>query len=310
MKITLEDEKGIIWFNGEMVDWKNATIHVMSHALHYGSSVFEGMRCYNTEKGPAIFRLHEHIRRLFDSAKIYRFEIPYTQEQIEQACIDVIKINKMKSAYLRPLIFRGYGAMGVDSFDSPVNVIIAALNWGKYLGEDALVKGVETGISSWNRIGPNSMPPLAKAGSNYMNSQLIKMEAMRDGYSEGIALDRWGHISEGSAENIFLVRDGVINTPALSSCILPGITRDCVIKIASELDIPLLETSIPREMIYICDEAFFSGTAAEVSPIRAVDQLQIGNGTRGPVTEKIQKRFFDYLEGRIDDKHSWLSFVL
>jgi len=309
MKITSEDEKGKIWFNGEMVDWKDATVHVMSHALHYGSSMFEGMRCYQTEKGSAIFRLKDHIRRLFDSAKIFRYKIPYTREQIEQACIEVIKINKMTSAYLRPLVFRGYGAMGVDPSESPIDVIVGALNWGKYLGEEAVTKGVEVVISSWNRIGPNSLPSLAKAGGNYMNSQLIRMEANSLGYPEGIALDRWGHISEGSGENIFIIRDGVIYTPSIGSSLLPGLTRDCAIKIAKEFDFTLVETAIPREMIYICDEAFFTGTAAEVTPIRAVDQIQIGEGRRGPITEKIQQRLFDYIEGRIEDKYNWLTYI-
>ncbi|MBN1349136.1 branched-chain amino acid transaminase [candidate division KSB1 bacterium] len=309
MKISAEDEKGKIWFNGKMVDWKDATIHVMSHVLHYGSSVFEGMRCYNTHKGPAIFRLKDHIRRLFESAKIYRFEVPFTPGQIEQACIDVIKTNQMQAAYLRPLVFRGYGAMGVSPLDCPVDVVVASLNWGKYLGEEALTKGVKVGISSWNRIAPNTLPALAKVGANYMNSQLIRMEANRLGYAEGIALDQWGHISEGSGENIFLVRDGRIYTPPFSSSLLPGITRDCAIKVALELGYQIVEATIPREMIYICDEAFFTGTAAEVSPICSVDQLPIGEGCRGPVTENIQKRLFEYIECRRDDKYNWLTFV-
>lgn len=309
MKIKPEDEKGKIWFNGEMIAWKKATVHVMSHVLHYGSSMFEGIRCYHTEKGSVIFRLKDHIRRFFDTAKIYQFKIPYTREQIEQACIDVVKVNNMQSAYLRPLAFRGYGALGVDPTECPVEVIIAALNWGKYLGEEALTKGVKVRISSWNRIGPNSLPALAKAGCNYMNSQLIRMEANRDGYLEGIALDRYGYLSEGSGENVFLIRDGVVYTPFIGSCLLPGITRDCVIKIAKEFGFPLVETAIPREMIYICDEAFFTGTAAEVTPIQTVDKIQIGEGRRGPITEKIQQRLFEYIEARIEDQYDWLTYV-
>lgn len=309
MKISVHDEQGKVWFDGKVIDWKDATVHVMSHALHYGSSVFEGLRCYDTPKGSVIFRLKDHIRRLFDSAKIYRIEMPFSPEQVVQACVDVVKINQLKSAYLRPLAFRGYGAVGVDSEGSPTHTMVAALNWGQYLGEDALAKGVDVCVSSWNRIGANSMPAMAKAASNYMNSQLIKLHAKVNGYVEGIGLDHQGNVSEGSGENIFLIRDDVIYTPSLGSGILHGLTRDCVIKIIKELGIELQITTIPREMVYIADELFFTGTAAEVSPIRSVDKITIGKGSRGPITEQIQKRLFAYINGETEDKYQWLTQV-
>jgi branched-chain amino acid aminotransferase len=309
MKISKLDESGKIWFDGQFIPWQNATVHVMSHALHYGTSVFEGLRCYDTPKGSVIFRLRDHIRRLFDSAKIYRIEIPFSPEAILNACVEIVKQNQMKSAYLRPLVFRGYGAVGVDSEGSQTHVMVAALNWGKYLGPEALTQGVDVCISSWNRIGGNSLPAMAKAAANYMNSQLIRLEAKVNGYTEGIGLDHCGNLSEGSGENLFLVRDQIIYTPQLGNGILHGLTRDCVMKIAKELGYEVAITSIPREMIYIADELFLTGSAAEVSPIRSVDRIQIGSGTRGPVTEKIQTRLFDYIEGRLDDKYGWLTRV-
>lgn len=309
MKISKLDESGKIWFDGQFIPWQNATVHVMSHALHYGTSVFEGLRCYDTPKGSVIFRLKDHVRRLFDSAKIYRIDIPFAAEAIFDACVEIIRQNQMKSAYLRPLVFRGYGAVGVDSEGSQTHVMVAALNWGKYLGPEALTQGVDVCISSWNRIGGNSMPAMAKAASNYMNSQLIRLEAKINGYTEGIGLDHCGNISEGSGENLFLVRDGIIYTPQLGNGILHGLTRDCVMKIAKELGYEIQIISIPREMIYIADELFFTGSAAEVSPIRSVDRIQIGTGKRGLVTEKIQNRLFDYIEGRLDDKYGWLTRV-
>ncbi len=303
------DEQGKIWMNGNFIPWMDAKVHVMSHVLHYGSSVFEGMRCYKTPKGPSIFRLADHIRRLFDSAKIYRIPIKFTIDEIIRACNDTIKVNKFESAYVRPLVYRGYFSLGVDPSKCPVEVVIGALNWGRYLGEEAISKGVDVGVSSWNRLAPNTMPSFAKAGSNYMNSQLIKQEANLGGFSEGIGLDVFGYVSEGSGENIYVVRDGVIYTPSFDSCILPGITRDSVIKIASELDIKVVETRVPREMLYIADEIFFSGTAAEITPIRSVDHIQIGSGSRGPVTEKIQKRYFEYVNGDRDDVYGWHDFI-
>ena len=304
-----QDEKGKIWFNGQFVDWKDATVHVMSHVLHYGSSVFEGIRCYSTPAGPAIFRLQDHTRRLFDSAKIYRMDIPFTQNEINQACIDVIKTNNLSSAYLRPLVFRGYGTLGVDPRGCPVEVVIGAMDWGKYLGDEAINIGVDVRVSSWHRAAPNTFPALAKAGCNYMNSQLIKLEAMLDDYIEGIALDANGHVSEGSGENIFVVRNEKLFTPPIASSILPGISRDSVMKIADELGFTVTEMNIPREMLYIADEVFFTGTAAEVSPIKSIDGISIGTGKRGSITEKIQGRFFEYVNGKRDDNYKWRTVV-
>jgi len=309
MKITELDEGGQIWFDGKFVQWNEAKIHVMCHALHYGTCVFEGLRCYETPKGSVIFRLKDHIRRLFDSAKIYRFEILFSQEKLCQAAIELIQKNQMKAAYLRPLVFRGYGALGVSPVGSPVHTVIATLNWGKYLGEEALTQGVDVCISSWTRIGGNVMPAMAKTAANYMNSQLIRLEANANGYVEGIGLDQQGNISEGSGENLFLVRDDIIYTPPLGSGILHGLTRDCVIKIVKELGYELQIAPIPREMVYIADELFFTGSAAEVSPIRSVDKITIGAGKRGPVAAKIQQRLFDYIEGRLEDKYNWLTPV-
>jgi len=304
-----KDEKGKIWHNGKFIDWWDAKIHVMSHVVHYGSSIFEGIRCYKTEKGPAIFRLEEHIKRFFDSSKIYRMDIPFSQAEITQACVDVVKENKLQSAYIRPLVFRGYNKLGVDPTSCPIEVIIAVMNWGRYLGEDAINFGIDVKVSSWNRMHPNTFPALSKAGANYMNSQLIKMEAQIDGYAEGIALNSSGFISEGSGENIFLVRNNEIFTPSIGSSILPGITRDSVFKIASEFGYGIIETEIPREMLYIADELFFTGTAAEVSPVKSVDKIIIGSGKRGPITTKIQKRFFEILESGNDADYGWLTFV-
>jgi branched-chain amino acid aminotransferase len=298
-----------IWFNGELVPWDNATIHVLSHVVHYGSSVFEGIRCYETPGGPAIFRLKEHTRRLFNSAKIYRMEIPYSEDQINAACREIVSANKLRSAYLRPVAYRGYGSLGVDPRGCPVEVAVAALNWGKYLGDEALEQGVDVGVSSWTRIAPNTLPAMAKAAANYMNSQLIKLEAAQHGYSEGIALDVTGYVSEGSGENLFLVRDGKLITPPLAASVLPGITRDTVITLAREEGIPIIEERIPREALYIADELFFTGTAAEVTPIRSVDGIQVGIGRRGPITERLQTAFFDVINGEREDQWGWLDRV-
>jgi branched-chain amino acid aminotransferase len=279
-----------IWFNGELVPWENATVHVMTHALHYGSSVFEGIRCYNTPKGPAIFRLAPHTRRLFDSAKIYRMELPYTPEQINDACKAVVRENGLKSAYLRPLVWRGYGEIGVMPLKNPVEVMVAAIQWGTYLGADALENGVDVAVSSWNRVAPNTLPAMAKAGGNYLSSQLIVMEAQRHGYVEGIALDINGNLSEGSGENLFVIRDNVIFTPPLTAALLPGITRDSIITLAREFGYEVREQNLPREALYLADELFFTGTAAEVSPIRSVDGITIGAGKRGPITWTIPWR--------------------
>ncbi|TDI86854.1 MAG: branched-chain amino acid transaminase [Caldithrix sp.] len=302
-------EDGKLWFNGKMVEWHDAKIHVMSHVLHYGSSVFEGFRCYKTVNGPALFRLKDHIRRLFDSAKIYRISVPFSKDIIEQACLDVVKVNNLQEAYMRPIVFRGYGTLGVDPRDTPTEVAVAALAWGKYLGDEAINVGVDVRVSSWNRARPNTLPAMSKCGANYMNSQLINLEAKADGYIEGIGLDANGHVSEGSGENIFIIRDNRIYTPPLASSILPGITRDCVIKLAEDFGYKVEETVIPRELLYIADEVFFTGSAAEVSPIKSIDRIPIGEGRRGPITEKIQKQFFGILTGEFEDKYGWLTPV-
>lgn len=303
------DKTELIWFNGELVPWDKATIHVLSHVVHYGSSVFEGVRCYATPSGPAIFRLREHTRRLFDSAKVYRMTLPYTQEQINDACKQVVSANKLDSAYLRPVAFRGYGELGVDPRPCPVDVVVAALNWGRYLGADALEQGIDVGVSSWTRMAPNTLPSMAKAGGNYLNSQLVRLEAAQHGYGEGIVLDVDGFVSEGSGENIFVIRDGTIITPPTSASILNGITRNTAITLARDLDIPVVEAQIPREALYLADELFFTGTAAEVTPIRSVDGIQIGAGRRGPITEQVQSAFFDLISGEREDRWGWMEPV-
>jgi branched-chain amino acid aminotransferase len=303
------DESGKIWFNGKIVDWKDANLHVLSHVVHYGSSVFEGIRCYNTKKGPAIFRLQEHVQRLINSGKIYRMDIPYSVEQICQAIIDIVKINGLKQCYIRPVAFRGYGELGVYPMNCPVETVIAAWPWGKYLGEEAIEKGVEVGVSSWRRMAPDTMPNMAKAGSNYMNSQLAKMESITNGYDEGIMLDYQGMVSEGSGENIFVVLDEIIYTPPISSSLLSGLTRDAVITLAGDMNLEIRQEPIPREMLYISDEVFLTGTAAEVTPVRSVDKIVVGNGCRGEITRKIQDAFFDVVNGENEDHNKWLTSV-
>ncbi len=299
-----------IWHNGKFIAWDDARIHVLSHVVSYGSSVFEGIRCYATANGPAVFRLPEHVRRMVDSAKIYRMDTSaFTREQLTQAILELVSINGLPSCYIRPLALRGYGEIGVNGVKNPVEIYIACWEWGKYLGDEALADGVDVCISSWTRIAPNTLPALAKAGANYMNSQLIKMEAIANGYSEGIALDSAGHVSEGSGENLFVVRDGKIITPPLGASVLPGITRDSVLQLARDRHIPIVETTIPRELLYIADEVFFTGTAAEVTPIRSVDRIRIGSGHRGPITETLQKDFFAIVNGAVPDRHGWLSPV-
>jgi branched-chain amino acid aminotransferase len=298
-----------VWYNGELVDWDAANVHVLSHVVHYGSSVFEGIRCYNTEKGPAVFRLKEHVDRLFDSAKIYRMEIPYSREEICEAILETIRMNGLNACYIRPVVFRGYGSLGVDPMTCPVETVIAVWEWGQYLGDEALKKGVSVCTSSWNRVAPNTLPFLAKAGGNYLNSQLVRMEANANGYDEGIVLGTDGLVSEGSGENIFVIRDGKVYTPASHYAILSGITRDTAITLARAAGISVEERGIPREFLYIADEVFFTGTAAEITPIRQIDKIQIGAGERGPVTEKLQQLFFDILYARVEDRYNWLSFV-
>jgi len=298
-----------IWHNGRFIRWEEAQIHVLSHVVSYGSSVFEGIRCYATANGPAVFRLHEHVRRMADSAKIYRMDLPYNQADLAEAMLELVRVNELPSCYIRPIALRAYGEIGVNPLKNKVDVYLACWEWGKYLGEEALAEGVDVCVSSWNRLAPNTLPTLAKAGANYMNSQLIKMEAITNNYSEGIALDTNGYVSEGSGENIFVVRDGKILTPPLGASVLPGITRDSVIKLAQDLGIPLAESVVPREMLYIADEVFFSGTAAEITPIRSIDRIPIGKGYRGPIAEKLQKEFFAIVNGTKPDRHNWLSVV-
>jgi branched-chain amino acid aminotransferase len=293
-----------------LIKWEDATIHVLSHVVSYGSSVFEGIRCYSTPGGPAVFRLREHVRRMVDSARIYRMEdVGFTSDQLCEAILEVVRVNRMDSCYVRPIILRGYGEMGVNPVRNPIDVYVACWDWGAYLGAEALAGGVDVCVSSWTRIAPNTLPALAKAGANYMNSQLIKMEALANGYAEGIALDTNGHVSEGSGENIFVVRDGRIHTPPLGASVLPGITRDSVLTLARAAGIPVVETIIPREMLYIADEVFFSGTAAEITPIRSVDRVIVGQGRRGPVAERLQKDFFGVIDGTAPDVHGWLTPV-
>jgi branched-chain amino acid aminotransferase len=299
-----------IWHNGRLIPWEDATIHVLSHVVSYGSSVFEGIRCYSTPGGPAVFRLREHVRRMVDSARVYRMEdVGFTADQLCEAMLEVVRVNRMDSCYIRPIILRGYGDMGVNPARNPIDVYIACWSWGSYLGAEALAEGVDVCVSSWTRIAPNTLPALAKAAANYMNSQLIKMEALANGYAEGIALDTNGHVSEGSGENIFVVRDGCIHTPPLGASVLPGITRDSVLTLARAAGIPVVETIIPREMLYIADEVFFSGTAAEITPIRSVDRITVGKGRRGPVAERLQKDFFGVIDGTAPDVHHWLTPV-
>jgi len=289
-----------IWMNGKLINWDEAKIHVLSHVVHYGTSVFEGMRCYNNSKGSACFRIREHMQRLINSGKIYRMELPY---------MEVIKACKLNSCYVRPIAYRGYNEMGVNPFNCPVDVTIAVWSWGKYLGEEGMEKGIDVCVSSWNRLAPNTMPVMAKAGGNYMNSQLIKMEALINGYAEGIGLDVFGYVSECSGENIFIVVNGSIMTPPLSNAGLPGITRDSVLKLAKDNGIPVIEQPISRELLYIADELFLTGSAAEITPVRSVDKIKIGIGSRGPVTKLLQEKFFDIIECRADDKYNWLTYV-
>ena len=298
-----------IWHNGRFIRWEDATIHVLSHVVSYGSSVFEGIRCYSTALGPALFRLPDHVRRMIDSAKVYRMEIAYPAEQLCEAMLELVRVNKMESCYVRPIALRGYGDVGVNATKNPIEIYVACWSWGKYLGEEALAEGVDVCVSSWNRMAPNTLPAMAKAGANYMNSQLIKMEAVANGYAEGIALDTAGYVSEGSGENVFVVRDGKIHTPPLGASVLPGITRDSILTLARDNGIPVVETLIPREMLYLADEVFFSGTAAEITPIRSIDRIRIGKGRRGPVAEKLQTEFFGVINGSKPDRYGWLSPV-
>ncbi len=297
-----------IWMNGKLVNWDDATIHVLSHVVHYGSSWFEGIRCYDTAKGSAIFRLDRHLRRLYDSTKIYRTEIPYTSQQLEAAILETISVNRMKACYIRPVVYRGYGDVGVNPLPCPVDVTIAVWEWGVYLGPEALEKGIDVCVSTWNRPAPNTLPTMAKAGGNYGLSQIMKIDAIQGGYKEAIALDVHGCVSEGSGENVFLVRNGVLLTPPLSSSLLPGITRDSIIDLAREKGYEVRETALPREMLYTADEVFFTGTAAEVTPIRSIDKVPVGDGKPGPITMDLQRAFFDIVKNGVD-AHGWLRFI-
>jgi branched-chain amino acid aminotransferase len=295
-----------IWHNGNLIPWDNANIHVMSHVIHYGSSVFEGIRCYAQPNGAGVFRLPEHSQRLLDSAKIYRMPLPYTAEQLSSAVVDVVEANGVAPCYIRPIALRGYGEIGVNPLKSPIDVYVANFPWGKYVPGN---EGANVCVSSWNRLAPNTMPSLAKAGANYMNSQLIRMEAEINGYDEGIGLDVNGYLSEGSGENLFLVRGGVLYTTPLANSVLNGITRSSIITLAKQLGIDVVEQAMPRELLYICDEAFFTGTAAEVTHLRSVDRILVGDGTMGPITTALHKAFFDIVNGLAPDRYNWLTPV-
>jgi branched-chain amino acid aminotransferase len=298
-----------IWYDGAFVPWDEAKVHVLAHVLHYGSSVFEGIRCYSTPSGPAVFRLGPHLKRMYDSCKVYRIEIPFAKEELGEAILETIRRNKLASCYIRPLVFRGYGQLGVEPRTCPVNVIVAVWEWGAYLGAEALEQGVDVGVSSWRRMAPDTFPASVKAGGHYTNSQLIRMEATDQGYEEGIALDVYGYVSEGSGENLFMVQDGVLYTPPLASSILGGITRNSIVTLARDMGYEVREATITREMLYMADELFFTGTAAEVTPIRSVDRIIIGPGHRGPVTAALQEAFFAIVQGQTEDRYGWLTLV-
>ncbi|HMD33640.1 MAG TPA: branched-chain amino acid transaminase [Vicinamibacterales bacterium] len=300
---------GKIWMNGALVEWKDATVHIASHMIHYGTAVFEGARCYDTRRGSACFRLDAHMRRLQESAKIYRMEYALDRDGWQNAVLETIRANQMKACYIRPIVYRGYDSLGVNPFSCPVHAAIMVWEWGAYLGKEALEQGVDVKIGTWSRMAPNTLPAMAKSSANYANSGLLKMEAIADGYAEAIALDVSGNVSEGSGQNVFIVRDGIMHTPPIGSSILAGITRDSIITLARELGITVKETVLPREALYLADEAFFVGTAAEVTPIRSIDKIAVGAGRRGPVTERVQGAFFDIVTGEAADRHGWLTPV-
>jgi branched-chain amino acid aminotransferase len=302
-------ESGKVWMNGKLVDWKDATIHVATHVVHYGTGVFEGIRAYDSKRGTNVFRLPEHMRRLWDSCRVYRMEPAFDLVQLTDAVLETIRANGFKACYIRPLVYRGYSQLGVNPMPCPVDTAIIVWEWGQYLGDDALSNGVDVGVSSWTRLAPNTLPAMAKATANYANSGLIKMQATVDGYAEGIALDESGLISEGSGQNLFLVRDNVVYTPSLTSSILEGITRNTVIQLTKDLGFEVREQPLPREFLYLADEAFFCGTAVEVTPIRSIDKIAVGNGKRGPITKALQERFFGIVRGELSDVHNWLTPV-
>ena len=298
-----------IWMDGKFVNWDDANVHVLSHVIHYGSSVFEGLRCYSTPRGSACFRLRDHLHRLMQSAKVYRMAVPYSVEELAAAAKELIRQNGQKACYVRPCVFRGYGPMGVNPLGNPVQVAIAAWEWGAYLGDEAAKTGIDVCVSSWTRLAPNTEPSLAKAGGNYMNSQLMKMEAVINGYAEAIALDVNGYVAEGIGENVFVVKDGGIVTPPSGASILPGITRHAVIVLAKELGHEVRKQIVPREGLYICDEVFLTGSAAEITPVRSVDRIPVGDGTPGPITLAIRKAFLDIVTGAVEDRYGWLDYV-
>jgi branched-chain amino acid aminotransferase len=298
-----------IWHNGKFINWDDARVHVISHVISYASAVFEGIRCYNTKQGPAIFRLRDHLQRLANSAHIYRMELPYTLDELYAVAVELVRVNKMNACYVKPIVLRGYGEAGVNPFPCPIEVYMACWEWGSYLGAEAIEKGVDVCISSWTRMAANTLPAMSKSAANYMNSQLIRMEAIVNGYIEGIALDANGYVSEGSGENIFVVQDGMVITPPLAASVLPGITRRTVLRLCQDLEIPVSEQMIPREMLYIADEVFFSGTAAEITPLRSIDRIPVSGGKRGPITKKLQDEFFALTSGAKPDRHNWLTPV-
>ncbi|HEX8298672.1 MAG TPA: branched-chain amino acid transaminase [Rubricoccaceae bacterium] len=301
-------DKPRVWFNGELVNHEDATIHVLSHVVHYGSSVFEGVRCYATDRGPAVFRLREHMKRLVGSAHIHRMKGDFELDALCDAVVETIADSGLGACYIRPIIFRGYGPMGVNPLNNPVVTAVAVWEWGQYLGDEALAQGVDVQVSSWNRPAQNTLPAMAKAAGNYLGGSLIKMEAILNGFKEGIALTVDGYLSEGSGENLFLVRDGVLYTPTTTMSILPGITRDTVLTLARDMGIEVREQALPREALYLADELFFTGTAAEITPIRSVDHYTVGEGRRGPITERIQTAYLDAVRDAADP-HGWLTFV-
>jgi branched-chain amino acid aminotransferase len=298
-----------VWRDGEMIRWEDATIHVLSHVVHYGSSVFEGIRFYRTPDGPAIFRLPEHMRRFADSAKIYRMELAYSMEEVSEACAAVVRRNQLPEGYIRPIALRGEGSPGLNPLPCPIQVYVLCWPWGAYLGDEGIQKGVDAGVSSWQRMEPNTFPAGAKAGGNYLSAQLMRMEAVANGYAEAIALGPGGLLSEGSGQNVFLVRSGALITPALDGTLLAGITRDSIITLARDIGIPVSEQPVPRELLYTCDEAFFTGTAAEVTPIRSVDRIPVGSGSVGPITRTLQQRLLGIARGELPDPFGWRSLV-
>ena len=298
-----------IWRDGEFIRWRDATVHVLSHSMQFGSSVFEGIRCYSTPRGPAIFRLEDHLQRMLDSCKIYRMEVKYTLDELVAACCELVERNSLDSCYLRPMVLRGYGASGMVPFDSPVEVYLPCWPWGAYLGEGALENGVDACVTSWQRVAPNTIPAMAKVAGNYLGSQLVKMEALRNGFAEGIALNVDGMISEGSGQNVFIVKNGAVCTPTINGTLLHGVTRFSILQLSRDLGLPVVEAEMPREMLYTADEVFLTGTASEVTPVRSVDKITIGNGRRGPITTQIQQRFLDLVKGIDDDPYGWLTHV-